>query len=115
MFSCTKKQLKDTTLVLNHPVDKQVFHTNDSIFIQGTLSYKKKINDIGFFIVMENDENDSTIFTRTILPGENPYTINEHYLNNFIAETNVTVNYGKRNIKTGQIYELQELHLTFLP
>lgn len=114
-FSCVKKQLKDTTLKLTHPINQQVFHTNDSVLIKGTLSYKKKVNNIGFFIVIENDANDSIVFTRTILPIDTPYSIDEFYLNNFIAETHVTLNYGKRNVKTGQIYEIQELHLTFSP
>lgn len=113
--SCTKKKLAQTTLILNKPIEQQVFHKNDTVFIFADMSYEKKINDFGFFCALVNDANDSTFFQRTILPVENPYKIQEYYINDFSSETNVTLNYGKRNVKTGQIYEIKEIALKFIP
>lgn len=114
-LACTKKQLKDTTITLYKPVSQQVYHTNDTVFIEADISYKKDVNKIGFFVAMDNNANDSNFYKRTILPVNNPYTINEYYVNNFTEETHVTLSYGKRNVKSGQIYEIETLDLTFLP
>lgn len=114
-FACTKRQLKHTTITLHKPVDQQVYHKNDTVFIQADISYKKEVNDIGFFVAMDNPANDSNFYKRTILPVNNPYTVNEYYVNDFSEETHVILSYGKRNVKSGQIYEIQTLELTFLP
>lgn len=115
--SCTKQQLKRMTLTLSSPVEQSVFHKHDTIFITGDLSYKKEIKDIGFFCAMEYTENDSTktFFQRTILPVSNPYKIQEYYVNEFDNAKQVTLYYGKRHVKSGQIYELQEIHFSLEP
>ncbi|MGV3630401.1 MAG: hypothetical protein ACO1O6_04320 [Bacteroidota bacterium] len=115
IFSCTKKQLKETTITLYQPMDQQVYHKNDTVFVQADISYKKDVNNFAFFIAMDNQANDSNFYKRTILPTKTPYTINDFYVNEFAEETNVTVSYGKRNVKSGQIYEIQTFELTFLP
>ncbi len=117
LFSCTKKRLKETTIDFHHPVDQQVYHEGDTVFIDADISYKKEIKNIGFFVALDaqGPESDSNFYKRTILPMQNPYAIHEYYVSDFDAETKVTLSYGKRNVNSGQIYEIKTLELTFLP
>jgi hypothetical protein len=116
LFSCTKKQLKETTLTLSDPIDQQVYHKGDTVFIFGEISYEKKIKDIGYFIAITDTLGiDSTFYQRTVLPLQNPHSIKEYYINEFNQSDNIVLSYGKRNVKSGQIYEIKELNLKFVP
>ncbi|MCE3294948.1 MAG: hypothetical protein K0R65_662 [Crocinitomicaceae bacterium] len=115
LFSCTKKQLKEMTITLHQPIDQQVYHKNDTVFVKADVSYEKEPKNIAFFIAMDITDGDSNFFKRTILPLKTPYTVNEYYVNEFSEETHVTVSYGKRHVKTSQIYDIETLELTFLP
>lgn len=113
--ACTKSQLKHTTLTITNPIESSIFQHNDSVFVKGELDYDKEINDIAFFCAIVLDKYDSTIFERTILPVSKPYKINEYYVNKVSEISNATLHYGKRNVKTGQIYELKEIHFKLMP
>lgn len=114
--SCTKKQLKDTTLTISDPIEQQIYHKGDTVFINGQISYKNDVNKIGFFVALADTlGGDSTFYTRTILPLKNPHKIQEYYISDFTKTTDILMSYGKRNIKTGQIYEVKEINLKFVP
>ncbi|MFN5418213.1 MAG: hypothetical protein ACK5B9_14240 [Flavobacteriia bacterium] len=116
LLACTKKQLKETTLTLNDPIEQQVYHKGDTVFIFGEISYEKKIKDIGYFIAITDTLGiDSTFYQRTVLPLQNPHSIKEYYINEFNQSDNIVLSYGKRNVKSGQIYEIKELNLKFVP
>lgn len=115
-ISCTKKQLKETSLSVSNPIEQQLYHKGDTVFITGEISYSRKIKNIGFFVALVDTIGlDSTFYSKTILPLQNPYKIQEYYVNDFNEGTHVLMSYGKRNVKTGQIYEIKELNLKFVP
>lgn len=115
LLNCTKKQLEQITITMSDPIEQQTYHKNDTVFILGTISYEKKIKNIGFFVALVNKANDSTFYQRTFLPVVNPHHIQEYYINEFNDGADVTLSYGKRHIKTGQIYEIKEINLKFIP
>ena len=116
LFSCTKRQLKQTTLTLSDPIEKQVYHKGDTVFIFGEISYEKDVNNFGYFIAITDTLGiDSTFYQRTVLPLQNPHSIKEYYINEFDQSENIVLSYGKRNVKSGQIYEIKEINLKFIP
>lgn len=115
LFSCTKKQLGQTTITLDQPVDQKIYHKNDTVFIFGNISYEKKVNDIAFFVALDIADTNINFYARTILPVTENYDIREYYINEFDTTMNVTLSYGKRHVKSGQIYEIKTLNLQFVP